>query len=163
LVTRDKSAPRDLSTTSTKNNNETRYTDDYPKLSEFSATEIVRFDGNFECANIEQVRQREAKTYDVWIRNDTNGQGELQWFMFRMRNTFSGTIRINIVNFTKTQSLFQNVSFLSLRIVLLNLHFRECCLHFGQNRASRRSSSAGTKTVMAFLMSPLATRMRLMS
>jgi hypothetical protein len=37
----------------------------------------VIFDGNFECANIEQVRLREPGVYDIWMRNDTNGSGEL--------------------------------------------------------------------------------------
>ena len=73
--------------------------------------DAVIFDGNFECANIDQVRKRDNKTYDVWMRNDTNGSQELQWFMFRMRNTgnFCGTIKISIVNFTKTKSLFTQV------------------------------------------------------
>ena len=44
----------------------------------------VTFDASFECANLDQVRQREPKVFDVWMRNDTNGHGELQWFMFRM-------------------------------------------------------------------------------
>jgi hypothetical protein len=66
----------------------------------------VSFDASFECANLEQVRQREPKVFDVWMRNDTNGTGELQWFAFRMRNSIEGPVRINIVNFTKTRSLF---------------------------------------------------------
>lgn len=37
----------------------------------------VSFDASFECANLEQVRQREPKVFDIWMRNDTNGQGEL--------------------------------------------------------------------------------------
>jgi hypothetical protein len=46
--------------------------------------------------------------YDLWIRNDTNGGSNLQWFYFRMQNPekFTETIRINIVNFTKGNSLF---------------------------------------------------------
>jgi len=49
------------------------------------------------------------------MRNDTNGSNELQWFMFRMRNTgtFSGNVRITIVNFTKTKSLFLHVCLLT--------------------------------------------------
>ena len=49
-------------------------------------SDLVKFDGNFECANIEQVRRRDGKTYDVWMRNDSNGTGLLQWFYFRMKN-----------------------------------------------------------------------------
>lgn len=59
------------------------------------------FDGNFECANIDQVRQKDTRLFDIFIRNDTNGSNELNWFMFRMRNQIKGFVRINIVNFTK--------------------------------------------------------------
>jgi hypothetical protein len=45
--------------------------------------------------------------FDVWMRNDTNGQNEINWFMFRMKNTVTGNVRLNIVNFTKGYSLFQ--------------------------------------------------------
>lgn len=46
--------------------------------------------------------------YDIWIRNDTNGSSNLQWFYFKMQNpdNFTDMIRINIVNFTKGNSLF---------------------------------------------------------
>ena len=42
------------------------------------------------------------------MRNDTNGNSNLQWFYFRMiaPQNFSGKVRINIVNFTKGNSLF---------------------------------------------------------
>lgn len=68
----------------------------------------VNFDGDFECGNIDQVRKRSPIEYDIWIRNDTNGSSNLQWFYFRMTNIagFKETIRINIVNFTKGNSLF---------------------------------------------------------
>ena len=54
------------------------------------------------------MRQRNEKTFDVWIRNDTNGSNNLQWFYFRMLapESFTGKVRINIVNFTKGNSLF---------------------------------------------------------
>ena len=78
--------------------------------------DVISFDGDFECANIEQVRRRNQTTFDVFMRNDSNGNSNLQWFYFRMKNTgeFADTIRINIVNFTKANSLFISVSDLSL-------------------------------------------------
>ena len=44
------------------------------------------------------------------MRNDTNGNGNLQWFYFRMKNNseFMETVHINIVNFTKGNSLFHH-------------------------------------------------------
>ena len=68
--------------------------------------DIVHFDASFECGNIDQIRMREPRSYDCFMRNDTNGCGELQWFMFRMRNNYEGEVKISIVNFTKTKSLF---------------------------------------------------------
>ena len=46
------------------------------------------------------------------MRYDTNGSGLLQWFYFRMRNAaeFTGVVNIVIANFTKKDSLFNNVS-----------------------------------------------------
>ena len=66
------------------------------------------FDSGFECGNIDQVRQRSHKEFDIWMRNDTNGGSNLQWFFFRVRNpeNMTDTIRMNIVNFTKGNSLF---------------------------------------------------------
>ena len=51
--------------------------------------------------------------YDVFLRNDSNGSKALQWFYFRMKNSsdFVGRIKINIVNFTKGNSLFSKVSY----------------------------------------------------
>lgn len=74
--------------------------------------DVVVFEGSFECANIEQVRRKEPYSFDVFMRNDTNGTGLLQWFYFKMKNVhgFVGTVRINIVNFTKWDSLFKYVS-----------------------------------------------------
>ena len=61
---------------------------------------------------MDQVRQKSTTQYDVWMRNDSNGVGNLQWFYFRMKNTsdFMETVRISIVNFTKGNSLFHSVS-----------------------------------------------------
>ena len=71
-------------------------------------TGSVIFDSEFECGNIDQVRQRSMVEYDIWIRNDTNGSSNLQWFYFKMQNpeSFTEMIRINVVNFTKGNSLF---------------------------------------------------------
>ena len=51
------------------------------------------------------------------MRNDTNGNGNLQWFYFRMKNAsdFLETIHINLVNFTKGNSLFHHVSRLNIQ------------------------------------------------
>ncbi len=46
--------------------------------------------------------------FHLFMRNDSNGTGSLQWFAFRMRNSadFTGSVKIVIANFTKAHSLF---------------------------------------------------------
>ena len=75
-------------------------------------TDSVIFDADFECANVDQIRRRSMNVYYVFIRNDSNGALNLQWFYFRMKNSpdFVERITINIVNFTKGNSLFASVS-----------------------------------------------------
>ena len=66
---------------------------------------------------------RSAVEYDIWMRNDTNGSSNLQWFYFRMQNVSADMIRINVVNFTKGNSLFyygMKPSFWSLKSHLKN-------------------------------------------
>ena len=73
---------------------------------------VVTFDADFECANIEQIRRKEKGVYDIFVRADSNGSKNLQWFYFRMKNSsdFVERITINIVNFTKGNSLFGSLS-----------------------------------------------------
>ena len=44
---------------------------------EENRTGFIKFDSEFECGNIDQVRQRSMVEYDLWIRNDTNGGSNL--------------------------------------------------------------------------------------
>lgn len=58
------------------------------------------------------VREREANNFDIIIRNDSNGASNVQWFYFRVTTPESkllGTARLNIVNLTKSVSLFEQV------------------------------------------------------
>jgi hypothetical protein len=70
--------------------------------------DVLKFDSNFECSNCDFVRKINRGEYHVFMRSDSNGSGSLQWFAFRMKNTadFTGTVKIVICNFTKTNSLF---------------------------------------------------------
>ena len=36
-------------------------------------TDCVTFDADFECANVDQIRRKSMNVYDVFIRNDSNG------------------------------------------------------------------------------------------
>lgn len=74
--------------------------------------ERVSFDADFESANCDMVKRVSTNEFHVFMRNDTNGSGLLQWFYFRMRNAgdFVGVVKIVIANFTKKDSLFNKVS-----------------------------------------------------
>jgi cytosolic carboxypeptidase protein 2/3 len=67
------------------------------------------FDSDFESGNLDLViKCHKTESYDVFLRPDTNTSGYFQWFYFRVRNRCKGTkIRINIVNMTKRNSLYQ--------------------------------------------------------
>ena len=70
----------------------------------------MKFDSNFEGGNLELVREREPACFDIIIRNDSNSCANVQWFYFRVR-TMSGaklqTVKFNIANLTKKDSLFE--------------------------------------------------------
>jgi len=45
--------------------------------------------------------------YDLYMRVDSNTRGHHQWFYFRVHNQQRvGTVKLNFVNFTKRQSLY---------------------------------------------------------
>ena len=50
----------------------------------------MKFDSNFECGNLDTVREKEANIYDILIRNDSNGTGHVHWFYFRVKTPQGG-------------------------------------------------------------------------
>jgi len=78
------------------------------------------FDSDFEGGNLDMVvRDKKVNTYDVFLRPDTNTTGYFQWFFFKVKNKVRGSkIRINVVNMTKRNSLYQQgmpIQILSLK------------------------------------------------
>jgi len=67
--------------------------------------------------------------------------------MFRMRNKFEGSIRINIVNFTKNQSLFSQVSYFVMHQENNVYIFRACNHHSGPEVDSKIYNLVGTRLV----------------
>ena len=81
---------------------------------------FLMFDTDFESGNVDIVIKTQLQeSYDIFLRPDTNTTGYFQWFYFRVRNRLKGTkMRINIVNLTKRNSLYQQgmpIKVLSLR------------------------------------------------
>ena len=44
--------------------------------------------------------------YDLILQNDTNTNGYTQWFFFKVKSNLSGAFRFNLLNFTKSSSMF---------------------------------------------------------
>ena len=109
----------------------------------------VTFDADFESANLDQVRVKGGTTFDCFMRNDTNATGNLQWFYFRMKNTseFMDTVRINIVNFTKGNSLFHHVSSTTARSLRKDLTEPGPLVLLGNHLTNLTGLSLGNETI----------------
>ena len=84
--------------------------------------------------------------YHIFIRSDSYGKGNTQWFSFRMKNNqnFNGKVRILIANFTKSKSLFSKVSaYFVYKVMLL----RACCQAFGLSNKIKALELSGIKVV----------------
>lgn len=65
------------------------------------------FESKFECGNLYLVQKVKDTEYNTLMQNDINSNGYTQWFYFRVTNTTQGnTVKFNILNFTKTDSIF---------------------------------------------------------
>lgn len=77
-----------------------------PKLT----NQKIVFDSTFESGNLDLVMKPSEKDnyYTCFIRPDTNSNGNLHWFYFSVSGGVNGQkITLNIANFTKYTSLFQ--------------------------------------------------------
>ncbi|EAR88956.3 zinc carboxypeptidase family protein (macronuclear) [Tetrahymena thermophila SB210] len=75
--------------------------------------EQLVFDSRFESGNLMYAFQRRdpkySDEYDLIICNDINSKGYAQWFYFSISKTKKDkTIKLNLVNHSKKQSLFKN-------------------------------------------------------
>lgn len=73
----------------------------------------LQFDSCFESGNLDTVFQTGPNEYDLYIRVDTNTRGHTSWFYFKLKNGKPNqTIKLNIMNFCKGESLYKRVSLL---------------------------------------------------
>ena len=74
------------------------------------AKACLSFDSRFESGNLAAVIRVTDLEYDLILQNDVNTQGYIQWFFFKVHNHFplgfNQKVRFNIINHTKTDSLF---------------------------------------------------------
>ena len=127
------------SNTKTNRNNNNSYLfnkDDNLNKSGISPEDIINFESNFECGNLqfaylinpqeEELITEENKTnintpreittnnnsnnnYELFLQNDTNTKGYSQWFFFRITKGKKGQkIKLNIMNFQRKKTLYSS-------------------------------------------------------
>ena len=65
------------------------------------------FESKFESGNLYLAQKVSDSEYNLLMQNDINTNGHTQWFYFQVKNTSKGhTVKFNIMNFTKSDSLF---------------------------------------------------------
>lgn len=62
------------------------------------------FDSVFEGGNLDAAIEVAPHEFDLFMRVDSNTKGHFSWYNFKL--TGQGTVRLNIVNFTKPKSLY---------------------------------------------------------
>ena len=78
------------------------------------------FDSDFESGNLDMVVRRNELEYDLYMRVDTNTRGNHQWFFFSAESKTDKNIWINIVNFTKSTSLYTSLGLCMKVSVFIN-------------------------------------------
>lgn len=69
--------------------------------------EVLEFDQNFECGNLDSAYLKTDYEYDLLMKVDTNTRGNTYWFYFKVSGFMVGMLyRFNIVNFTRNVELF---------------------------------------------------------
>lgn len=76
----------------------------------------LEFDSRFESGNLAlAIRRKQTKKaialgkipeYDLVLQNDVNTKGHVQWFFFRVKANVKTSARINLLNHTKPDSLY---------------------------------------------------------
>ena len=67
----------------------------------------LEFDSVFESGNLAIAVKVSNSEYNCLLQNDINTNGHTQWFFFQVKNTRkNNTVKFNIMNFTKPDSLF---------------------------------------------------------
>lgn len=78
---------------------------DNKKLIE-NKTGSLQFESRFESGNLGLAIKKSDTEYDLLMQNDINTKGHTQWFYFQVLNLEKNSIKFNILNFTKKDSLF---------------------------------------------------------
>jgi len=75
------------------------------------------FDSCFESGNLDIAVKVKEGEYDLYVRDDSNTKGYHQWFYFSVEAKVCGTVKFNILNFTRSHSLYAQ----GMRIAILSM------------------------------------------
>lgn len=64
------------------------------------------FDSMFECGNLDRVVQVGEQEFELYIRPDANTAGYFLWYYFSLQSESRRTVRLHIMNFTKSEGLY---------------------------------------------------------
>lgn len=69
--------------------------------------EVLDFDQNFECGNLDSAYLVDVYEYDLLMKVDTNTKGNTYWFMFKVSDFQVGVrYKFNILNFSRNCEKF---------------------------------------------------------
>lgn len=69
--------------------------------------EVLCFDQNFECGNLDSVYLTNSWEYELIMKVDTNTRGNTYWFMFKVTDFQIGIkYKFNVLNFTRNCEKF---------------------------------------------------------
>ncbi len=82
-------------------------------LQQHLSSHYVSFDSDFESGNLDFVVQRSPSVFDLFLKIYSNTRGHSQWYFFSLvLKAFDGlmskSIKVNIMNLTKTNSLYKH-------------------------------------------------------
>lgn len=69
-------------------------------------SETLKFESRFESGNLAVAIKVSETEYDLLMQNDINTKGHTQWFYFKCAVNSKKTVKFNLLNFTKTDSLY---------------------------------------------------------
>jgi hypothetical protein len=80
----------------------------YAKLPDYIPQKnILRFDSNFECGNLDSAYYAAENEYNLLIKVDTNTFGNTYWFMYKVSNIkVNQEVRFNVLNYTRSMKKF---------------------------------------------------------
>ncbi len=91
------------------------------------------FDSFFESGNLDMAVKVGECEYDLYMKVDSNTRGHNQWFYFKVGNKLAHTAKFNIMNFTKSESLYNSGMRISVKSELACKYYKKGWHKAGDN------------------------------